>query len=57
MTVKELIETLEKMPSKSEIFISSLCMGKIKSEQVKYDKELNLTVFKGNKEIYEKLKS
>ena len=57
MTVSELIEVLKKMPNDSEIFVSSLCMGKIKSEQLKYDKDLNLTVFKGNKEIYEKLKS
>ena len=57
MTVSELIEALKKMPNDSEIFVSSLCMGRIKSEQLKYDKDLNLTVFKGNKEIYEKLKS
>ena len=32
-------------------------MSNFTNEQLKYNKDLNLTVFKGNKEIYEKLKS
>lgn len=45
MTTEELIKILKQYPSDAKIFVSSLCMGWIDYESVKYNEDENVVNF------------
>ena len=45
MAAEELIKILQQYPQDAQIFVSSLCMGRIDNESIEYHKDINAVKF------------